>query len=54
MIKNLNDLISLLVLILMMIFSLRIFAWTFFRKERINVSTNRWQLFIDYIDNEEE
>lgn len=54
MIKNLNDLLSLIVLIVLFITSIRVFAWSFFKRDDAGLKVNRWQLLKDYIDNEEE
>lgn len=55
MIKNLNDTISLLVLAILLIYSIRVFIWAFVRKEDNSLQgINRWQLIKDYNDNEEE
>lgn len=54
MIKNINDLISIFVLFLMLVFSLRIFVWAFINKEDNGAKVNKWQLIKDYNDNTEE
>lgn len=55
MIKNLNDLLSAIVLLALLIYSIRIFAWSFFKRDdNYGNKVNRWQLIKDYIDNEEE
>ena len=55
MIKNLNDLLSFIVLILMTVFSLRFFVWSLFGSDdNAEKDINKWQLLKDYIDNTEE
>ena len=57
MIKNLDDLLSLLVLIIITIISLRLFIWSFVKTNGSDDSDNninKWQLIKDYIDNIEE
>ena len=55
MIKNLNDLLSLIVLVLIFVYFLRIFIWSQIKKgKNESISIDRWQLIKDYIDNEEE
>lgn len=56
MIKNLNDLITFICLIAIILFSLRIMFMTFFAKRNNEVIDNESKLTLirDYIDNEEE
>lgn len=55
MIKNLNDLLSLIVLTIMFLFSIRLAIWAFTSKEKkVYTNENIWQLIKDYNDNEEE
>lgn len=54
MVKNINDLLSAVVLILLASASIRLFVWAFIHKEDDSADANKWQLIKDYIDNEEE
>lgn len=54
MIKNLNDLLSALILLVLAGFSIRLFVWAFIRKDEDNNDINKWELIKEYIDNEEE
>lgn len=55
MIKNLNDLLSISVLLAISIYSLRLLIWSYIKKEeKTNETESKWQLILDYIDNEEE
>lgn len=57
MIKNLNDLLSILVLVITCVYCIRIFVWSYIKKEEknhIDETEKKWQLILDYIDNEEE
>ena len=56
MIKNLNDILTIIVLLVIMIGCIRIFIWSFVYKEdkKIQIKINRWQLIKDYNYNEEE
>lgn len=54
MIKNLNDFLSLFVLAVLCIFSIRILVWTNVKKDDEQNDISRWQIFKEYIDNTEE
>lgn len=55
MIKNLNDVFSILVLIFLVIYSIRILMWSFIEeKDDIDKNISRWKLIKEYLDNEEE
>lgn len=55
MIKNLNDLLSVIVLLAMTINCFRILIWSYIKKGDNNQDEiSKWQLIKDYIDNEEE
>lgn len=57
MIKNLNDLLSLLVLGAIVIYSIRILIWSYTKKEITSNEVSKesfWKLFMDYNDNIEE
>ena len=55
MIKNINDLISAIVLLILFVSSIRFFIWTFInRDDEDKTKVNKWQLIKEYIDNEEE
>lgn len=55
MIKNLNDLLSIIVLALLLLLSLRIVAFVFIKKDEQELAgINKFELIKDYIDNEEE
>lgn len=55
MIKNINDIISIAVLIVLLIASMKIFAWAFFKNDdESNEKVSKWQLIKNYIDNVEE
>ena len=55
MIKNLNDLLSVLFLIFVTIYSARLFVWAFIIKDDYeDTSKGKWQLIKDYNDNVEE
>lgn len=55
MIKNLNDLLSLIALGLLVVSSLRIFVWALLPKNEVTDKImNKYELFLNYIDNEDE
>lgn len=55
MLKNLNDYVSLIVLITLLFFTIRIFVWAFLPKNEVTDKIlNRYELFLNYIDNEED
>lgn len=54
MIKNLNDLVSLLVLVIACIFGIRLLVWINFRNENETEKVSRWQIIKEYNDNIEE
>ena len=57
MIKNLNDLLSLLVLCTIVIYSIRILVWSYVKKENFDSKVskeNLWKMILDYNDNIEE
>ena len=56
MLKNLNDYLSLIVLVIFLINILRLFFGMIFIKqnEKINSNHSRFYLFLNYVDNEDE
>lgn len=55
MLKNLNDYISLFVLICLLFFTIRIFVWAYLPKNDVTDKImNKYDLFINYIDNEDD
>lgn len=63
MIKNLDDLLSVIVLFVLLINGLSIFIWAFIKRESDNkikishidvIDLNKWELIRDYNDNTEE
>lgn len=55
MIKNLNDLLSIVVLVALLFLSVRILIYVFIKKEDYELTgINRFELLKDYIDNVEE
>lgn len=54
MIKNLNDLLSLVILIIFTLFSVRLLVFAFVTKGEEDNKVSRWKLLKEYNDNEEE
>ena len=55
MIKNLNDLLSVFILIILTIISFRIFVWSIINKDdKDDNDISRWELIKEYNDNVEE
>lgn len=55
MIKNLNDILSLIALALIMIVCIRVFIWSFINKDEDELAhVSKWQLIKEYNDNTEE
>lgn len=53
MLKNLSDYLSFFTLIFFLIESLRILIWAF-TNEDVSDTISRWEVYADYLNNEEE
>lgn len=54
MLKNLSDYISILTLIAITVFCLRLFLVFILNRQIVSQTTDKWQLIKDYINNTEE